>query len=110
MAEFDFLADDFSTDPWWWQAAPRPDSGPANAPPHKADVVVVGLIGERGREVGDFVRNALGPEGLGHAVVVVATVVMTNVLNDQRLVTVHKVPLPGRMVLATVRVTAGEDP
>jgi FliI/YscN family ATPase len=38
-----------------------------------ADVVVVGLIGERGREVGDFVRNALGPEGLGHAVVVVAT-------------------------------------
>ncbi len=42
MAEFDFLADDFSTDPWWWQAAPRPDSGPANAPPHKADVVVVG--------------------------------------------------------------------
>ena len=40
----------------------------------------------------------------------VATVVMTNVLNDQRLVTVHKGPLPGRMVLATVRVTAGEDP
>ena len=39
----------------------------------KADVVVVGLIGERGREVGDFVRNALGPGGLGHAVVVVAT-------------------------------------
>ncbi|MFP6683150.1 MAG: FliI/YscN family ATPase [Polyangiaceae bacterium] len=39
----------------------------------RADVVVVGLIGERGREVGDFVRNALGPEGLGHAVVVVAT-------------------------------------
>ena len=39
----------------------------------KADVVVVGLIGERGREVGDFVRNALGPTGLGHAVMVVAT-------------------------------------
>ncbi len=39
----------------------------------KADVVVVGLIGERGREVGDFVRNALGQAGLSHAVVVVAT-------------------------------------
>ncbi len=39
----------------------------------RADVVVVGLIGERGREVGEFVRNALGPKGLSHAVVIVAT-------------------------------------
>ncbi|MEM1029387.1 MAG: FliI/YscN family ATPase [Myxococcota bacterium] len=39
----------------------------------KADVVVVGLIGERGREVGDFVRHALGPEGLAKAVVIAAT-------------------------------------
>ena len=38
-----------------------------------ADVIVVGLIGERGREVGDFVRNALGAEGLARAVVVAAT-------------------------------------
>jgi flagellum-specific ATP synthase len=38
-----------------------------------ADVIVVGLIGERGREVGDFVRGALGPEGLRRAVVVAAT-------------------------------------
>lgn len=38
-----------------------------------ADVIVVGLIGERGREVGDFVRNALGREGLARSVVVVAT-------------------------------------
>lgn len=37
-----------------------------------ADVVVVGLIGERGREVGDFVRGALGP-GLARSVVVAAT-------------------------------------
>jgi len=37
------------------------------------DVVVVGLIGERGRELGDFVRNALGPEGLARSVVVAAT-------------------------------------
>ena len=39
----------------------------------RADVVVVGLIGERGREVGDFVRTALGPEGLARSVVVAAT-------------------------------------
>lgn len=37
------------------------------------DVIVVGLIGERGREVGDFVRNALGTEGLARSVVVAAT-------------------------------------
>jgi len=35
-----------------------------------ADVVVVGLIGERGREVKEFVDNILGTEGLGRAVVV----------------------------------------
>jgi flagellum-specific ATP synthase len=35
-----------------------------------ADVVVVGLIGERGREVNDFVRHNLGEEGLKRAVVV----------------------------------------
>jgi FliI/YscN family ATPase len=38
-----------------------------------ADVMVVGLIGERGREVGDFVRGSLGPEGLARSVVVAAT-------------------------------------
>jgi len=38
-----------------------------------ADVIVVGLIGERGREVGDFTRNVLGPEGLARSVVVAAT-------------------------------------
>ncbi len=38
-----------------------------------ADVIVVGLIGERGREVGDFVRGALGAEGLARSVVVAAT-------------------------------------
>jgi flagellum-specific ATP synthase len=37
-----------------------------------ADVIVVGLIGERGREVKDFVDNILGPEGLARSVVVAA--------------------------------------
>jgi flagellum-specific ATP synthase len=36
----------------------------------KADVIVVGLIGERGREVREFVEDNLGPEGLARAVVV----------------------------------------
>ena len=38
-----------------------------------ADVVVIGLIGERGREVKDFVKDTLGEEGLKRAVVVAAT-------------------------------------
>ncbi len=38
-----------------------------------ADVVVVGLVGERGREVREFLEDCLGPEGLARAVVVVAT-------------------------------------
>ncbi len=37
-----------------------------------ADVVVVGLIGERGREVKEFVENILGPEGMRKASVVAA--------------------------------------
>jgi len=37
-----------------------------------ADVVVVGLIGERGREVKDFIENILGEEGLRRAAVVAA--------------------------------------
>ncbi len=36
----------------------------------EAEIVVVGLIGERGREVKEFIEESLGPEGLKRAVVV----------------------------------------
>jgi flagellum-specific ATP synthase len=38
-----------------------------------ADVIVVGLIGERGREVADFLNDALSDEGRARAVLIVAT-------------------------------------
>ncbi|PYG29592.1 FliI/YscN family ATPase [Pelagimonas varians] len=39
----------------------------------EADIVVLALVGERGREVLDFVTNVLGPEGMARSVVVAAT-------------------------------------
>ena len=38
----------------------------------EAEIIVVGLIGERGREVKEFIEHSLGPEGLKRSVVVAA--------------------------------------
>lgn len=48
-----------------------------------ADVIVIALVGERGREVNDFIHRDLGPEGLAKSVVVVAT------SNEPAIVRVH---------------------
>lgn len=39
----------------------------------EADVNVIALVGERGREVREFIENDLGPEGLARSVIVCAT-------------------------------------
>ena len=39
----------------------------------KADVNVIGLIGERGREVLEFMERDLGPEGMARSVLIIAT-------------------------------------
>ena len=39
----------------------------------EADVIVIALVGERGREVGDFLEESLGPAGRARSVVVCAT-------------------------------------
>jgi flagellum-specific ATP synthase len=45
-----------------------------------ADVVVIGLIGERGREVQEFIQHTLGSEGLAKSVVVAAPANISPVL------------------------------
>jgi flagellum-specific ATP synthase len=49
----------------------------------RADVIVIALVGERGREVGDFLRHSLGGEGLARAVVIVATAEQPAVVRRQ---------------------------
>ena len=39
----------------------------------EADIVVIALIGERGRELREFIEEVLGPDGMARAVVVAAT-------------------------------------
>jgi flagellum-specific ATP synthase len=57
----------------------------------KADVNVIALVGERGREVREFLERDLGPEGLRRSVVVVAT-------SDQPAL----VRIKGAMVASTI--------
>lgn len=46
----------------------------------KADIVVIGLIGERGREVQAFIKETLGPQGLEKSVVIAAPANVSPVL------------------------------
>ncbi|MCL2693844.1 MAG: flagellar protein export ATPase FliI [Oscillospiraceae bacterium] len=52
----------------------------------KADLNVIALVGERGREVREFIENDLGEEGMARSVVVVAT-------SDQPAMMRNKCPL-----------------
>jgi len=58
----------------------------------EADVVVIALVGERGRELRDFTETVLGPRGMARSVVVTAT-------SDQS-------PLMRRMCLMTAMAVA----
>ncbi|WP_145542199.1 flagellar protein export ATPase FliI [Yersinia alsatica] len=49
----------------------------------KADVIVVGLIGERGREVKDFIENILGEDGRSRSVVIAAPADVSPILRMQ---------------------------
>ena len=49
----------------------------------EADVIVVGLIGERGREVKDFIENILGSEGRARSVVIAAPADVSPLLRMQ---------------------------
>ncbi|BAC24203.1 fliI [Wigglesworthia glossinidia endosymbiont of Glossina brevipalpis] len=49
----------------------------------KADIIVVGLIGERGREVKDFIENILGEKGISRSVVIAAPADVSPMLRIQ---------------------------
>jgi flagellum-specific ATP synthase len=57
----------------------------------RSDVNVITLIGERGREVNDFLERDLGPEGLARSVLVVAT-------SDQPALIRAKAPMVGTAI------------
>lgn len=93
----------------------------------QADVNVVALIGERGREVREFVEDHLGAEGLGRAVVVVATadepavmrlhaayyaVVLAEYFRDQGLSVLLTLDSLTRVAMARreIGLSAGEPP
>ena len=55
----------------------------------QADIVVIGLIGERGREVQAFIEESLGPEGLAKSVVVAAPANVSPVLRLKATLMTH---------------------
>ncbi|MEY4711679.1 MAG: Flagellum-specific synthase [Pseudomonadota bacterium] len=55
----------------------------------QADVVVIGLIGERGREVQAFIEESLGPEGLAKSVVIAAPANVSPVLRLKATLMTH---------------------
>jgi flagellum-specific ATP synthase len=68
-----------------------------------ADVIVVGLIGERGREVKEFIEDILGDEGLARSVVVAAPADAPPLVRMQGAALRHRhrraLPRPGLHVL-----------
>ncbi|MBY5991992.1 FliI/YscN family ATPase [Ferrimonas balearica] len=57
----------------------------------QADIVVVGLVGERGREVREFIDQALGAEGRERAVVVVAPADATALMRLRAMRLCHRI-------------------
>ena len=57
----------------------------------EADIVVVGLIGERGREVREFIEEALGEEGRKRAVVIAAPADTTPLMRMRAMRLCHQV-------------------
>ena len=67
----------------------------------KADINVIALVGERGREVREFIENDLGPEGMARSVVVVAT-------SDQPAMMRYKCPMTATAI-AEYYMSQGKD-
>ena len=67
----------------------------------KADINVIALVGERGREVREFIENDLGDEGMARSVVVVAT-------SDQPAMMRYKCPMTATAV-AEYFMSQGKD-
>ena len=69
----------------------------------EADISVITLVGERGREVRDFIERDLGEEGLKRSVVVVAT-------SDQPALVRIKGAMTGTAIAEYFGLTIGEPP